>query len=81
MKLSLFRLSDNRRFAHCYSATTSDIHGWGREAVVEEFDLWPNDSIDSAEDGDGNEIVRINDEPVAILRFSVEQPILARRVA
>lgn len=80
MILELFRLDNGQRFA-ISRHPVSDQWGWILECMNEEFPRWWTVDVDTAEQENGDEIINYDGEPKAVLRFSVERPILARRVA
>lgn len=70
MICELVRFDNQQRFAISRSHK-SDLWGWILECLNEEFPHWWCDDVDTIPQDDGDELITINGEPKAILRYRV----------
>lgn len=70
MITELHRADNNKLFA-IQRSHVSDLWGWITECLQEEFPHWWCDDVDTIELEDGSELIMINSEPKAILRYRV----------
>ncbi|HEX5242814.1 MAG TPA: hypothetical protein VFW23_06075 [Tepidisphaeraceae bacterium] len=70
MITELYRADNNTRFA-LRSGHISDRWGWIIECLQEEFPHWWCDDVDTIELDDGDELITINNEPKAVVRYRV----------
>lgn len=68
MNTELYRADNNERFA-LVRGHVSDLWGWITECLQSEFPHWWCDDVDTIEQEDGSELITINDQPKAILRY------------